>query len=100
MLTRNLWANVVLVNGAQGTVHDISWSDGADVLRDPPEVIMIAFDNYTGPGFTMPSGEELCRGEKLVVPILRVRQEFTVGADDTPSLDRAGLKNLSNRSDI
>jgi ATP-dependent exoDNAse (exonuclease V) alpha subunit len=29
----------------------------------------------------MPSGEELRRGEDLVVPILRVRQEFTVGAN-------------------
>lgn len=79
MLTRNLWANVGLVNGAQGTVHDISWSDGADVLRDPPEVIIVAFDDYTGPAFTMPSGEELRRGGNLAVPILRVRQDFMVG---------------------
>lgn len=81
MLTRNLWANVGLVNGAQGAVHDISWSDGADVLRDPPQVIMVAFDDYSGPAFTMPSGEALRREEKLVVPILRVRQEFMVGAN-------------------
>jgi hypothetical protein len=81
MLTRNLWANVGLVNGAQGTVHDISWSDGANVLRDPPDVVMVAFDDYSGPGFTMPDGEELRRRDKLVVPILRVRQEYTVGAN-------------------
>jgi hypothetical protein len=80
MLTRNLWADVGLVNGAQGVVHDISWGEGADVLRDPPEVVMVAFDNYTGPSFTMPDGEELRRGEKLVVPILRVRHDFMVGA--------------------
>src|SRR5512146_2748675 len=80
MLTRNLWANVGLVNGAQGTVYDISWKEGADVLRDPPEVVMVAFDDYSGPAFTMPCGEELRRGEKLVVPILRVRQNFMVGA--------------------
>lgn len=49
MLTRNLWDNVGLVNGAQGTVYDISWGGGADVLNDPPEVIMVAFDNYTEP---------------------------------------------------
>jgi hypothetical protein len=73
MLTRNLWTNVGLVNGARGTVHDISWKDGADALRDPPEVIMVAFDDYDGPGFTMPSGETLRREGKLVVPILRVR---------------------------
>ncbi|EAQ91836.1 hypothetical protein CHGG_00071 [Chaetomium globosum CBS 148.51] len=30
MLTRNLWAEVGLVNGAQGTVYDISWKEGTD----------------------------------------------------------------------
>jgi hypothetical protein len=81
MLTRNLWTNVGLVNGARGTVHDISWKEGADVLRDPPEVIMVAFDHYDGPAFTMPTGEPLRREGKLVVPILRVRQGFRVGAN-------------------
>ncbi|EAQ87519.1 hypothetical protein CHGG_04138 [Chaetomium globosum CBS 148.51] len=81
MLTRNLWADVGLVNGAQGRVYDISWKEGADVLRDPPEVIMVAFDDYDGPAFTMPNGEPLRSGEKLVVPILRVRQEFMIGAN-------------------
>jgi hypothetical protein len=81
MLTRNLWTNVGLVNGARGTVHDISWKDDADALRDPPEVIMVAFDDYDGPGFTMPSGETLRREGKLVVPILRVRQDFMVGTN-------------------
>ncbi|EAQ92764.1 hypothetical protein CHGG_00999 [Chaetomium globosum CBS 148.51] len=71
MLTRNLWADVGLVHGAQGTVYDISWKEGTDVLRDPPEVIMVAFDDYDGPGFTMPNGEPLRSGEKLAVPILR-----------------------------
>jgi hypothetical protein len=81
MLTRNLWGNVGLVNGAQGTVYDISWGEGADVLRDPPEVVMVAFDEYAGPSFTMPDGEPLRSGEKLVVPILRVRQDFMIGGD-------------------
>ncbi|EAQ88621.1 hypothetical protein CHGG_05240 [Chaetomium globosum CBS 148.51] len=81
MLTRNLWADVGLVNGAQGTVYEISWKEGADVLRDPPEVIMVPFDDYDGPAFTMPNGEPLRSGEKLVVPILRVRQDFMVGAN-------------------
>lgn len=42
---------------------------------------MVAFDDYSGPGFTMPCGEELRRREKPVVPILRVRQDFMVGAN-------------------
>jgi ATP-dependent exoDNAse (exonuclease V) alpha subunit len=81
MLTRNLWTNVGLVDGARGTVHDISWKAGTDVLRDPPKVIMVVFDDYDGPAFTMPSGEPLRREGKMVVPILRVRQEFMVGTN-------------------
>ncbi|EAQ88440.1 predicted protein [Chaetomium globosum CBS 148.51] len=42
---------------------------------------MVAFDDYDGPAFTMSNGEPLRSGEKLVVPILRVRQEFMVGAN-------------------
>jgi hypothetical protein len=68
MLTRNLWADVGLVNGAQGTVYDISWKEGADVLRDPPEVIMVAFDDYDGPAFTMPNGEPLRSGRSWLFP--------------------------------
>ena len=81
MLTRNLWGNVGLVNGAQGTVYDISWAEGADVLQDPPEVVMVAFDSYTGPAFASADGRELRDGARLVVPILRVRQDFTVGTN-------------------
>jgi hypothetical protein len=81
MLTRNLWGNVGLVNGAQGTVYDISWAEGADVLTDPPEVVMVAFDSYIGPAFASADGRELRDGAKLVVPILRIRQDFTVGTN-------------------
>jgi hypothetical protein len=42
---------------------------------------MVAFDEYAGPSFTMPDGEPLRSGEKLVVPILRVRQDFMIGGD-------------------
>ena len=78
MLTRNLWNAVGLVNGAQGTVYDIGWAWGADPLLDPPLVIMVTFDKYDGHPFSTEEGEELCdaRG-KRVVPILRVRQDFT-----------------------
>lgn len=81
MLTRNLWGDVGLVNGAQGTVYDISWAEGANVLEDPPEVVMVAFDSYTGPAFVSADGRELRDGARLVVPILRVRQDFTLGTN-------------------
>lgn len=74
MLTRNLWGPKGLVNGAQGTVYDISWASGGDPIRDPPEVIMVGFDDYTGPSFE--SLQDHCG--KWVVPILRVRQEFVL----------------------
>ena len=79
MLTRNLWTSVGLVNGAQGTVYDLGWAAGANPLEDPLLVIMVAFDKYQGPAFLTEDGEEL-RDEagRLVVPILRVRQEFTL----------------------
>lgn len=48
MLTRNIWNPVGLVNGAQGTVHDMGWAEGADPVQDPPLVIMVVLDKYTG----------------------------------------------------
>lgn len=79
MLTRNVWSNIGLMNGAQGVVHVIVWAEGSNVLSDPPQVIMVTWDNYTSPSFRLPSGEELkdSRG-KLVVPVERVRHEFTL----------------------
>ncbi|XP_044718862.1 endonuclease-reverse transcriptase domain-containing protein [Hirsutella rhossiliensis] len=58
MLTSNLWQPVGLCNGA----------------RDPPCVIMMEFDKYTGPVFlTTADG-------KKIVPILPVDRDFLVGA--------------------
>ncbi|KJZ68757.1 hypothetical protein HIM_11855 [Hirsutella minnesotensis 3608] len=51
MLTSNLWQPVGLCNGARGTVYDIAWAPGADPMQDPPCVIMMEFDKYTGPVF-------------------------------------------------
>ena len=51
MLTRNLWVEKGLVNGAMGTVRDISWKEGQDPSKDLPEVLMVQFDNYKGPFF-------------------------------------------------
>ncbi len=77
MLTRNIWDSVGLFNGAQGTVFDISWTTDSDPEKQHPEVIMVVFDKYTGPPFEMEDGEELRdQNNNLVVPILRVRQDF------------------------
>ncbi|PWI64382.1 hypothetical protein PCL_10520 [Purpureocillium lilacinum] len=63
-----------LVNGAQGTVYDSGWASGADTHRDPPSVIMMVMDKYTGPSYlTTDDGRE-------VVPILAVKRDFFFGA--------------------
>ena len=83
MLTRNLWSEKGLVNGAQGTVFDMSWANGVtDPRATLPEVIMVVFDHYTGPPFTMPDGSVLQKGGKLVVPILPVEHDFQVQGGD------------------
>jgi len=51
MLTRNLWTDVGLCNGALGTVLSIVYSDG-DSPPSFPIAIMIQFDSYTGPSFS------------------------------------------------
>ncbi|EAQ89793.1 predicted protein [Chaetomium globosum CBS 148.51] len=56
-------------------------SNAGNLAKRLPFVIMVAFDDYDGPAFTMPNEEPLRSGEKLVVPILRVRQDFMVGAN-------------------
>ncbi|KAM4068040.1 PIF1-like helicase [Hirsutella rhossiliensis] len=58
ILTSNLWQPVGLCNGA----------------RDPPCVIMMEFDKYTGPVFLTTSD-----GRKIV-PILPVDRDFLVGS--------------------
>ncbi|KAI8416655.1 hypothetical protein FOFC_02968 [Fusarium oxysporum] len=59
MLTQNIWQPAGLVNGAQGTVYDIGWAPGADAHRDPPSVIMMVMDKYTGPSYlTTDDGRE------------------------------------------
>ncbi|OAQ61323.1 ATP-dependent DNA helicase PIF1 [Purpureocillium lilacinum] len=74
MLTQNIWHPTGLVNGAQGTVYDIGWAPGADTHRDPPSVIMMVMDKYTGPSYlTTDDGRE-------VVPILPVKRDFFLGA--------------------
>ncbi|OXV10490.1 hypothetical protein Egran_01749, partial [Elaphomyces granulatus] len=78
MLTRNVWTEVGLFNGAQGTVYDIGWALGADPLREPPVVIMVAFDKYDGPPYVVDGSELRDVKGRLVVPILRVQQDFNL----------------------
>jgi ATP-dependent DNA helicase PIF1 len=59
--------------------HDLDWAAGANPLEDPPLVIMVAFDKYQCPAFLIEEGEEFRdQAGQLVVPILRVRQDFTL----------------------
>ncbi|PHH89298.1 hypothetical protein CDD83_6340 [Cordyceps sp. RAO-2017] len=73
MLTQNIWHPTGLVNGAQGTVYDIGWAPDTDTHRDPPCVIMMVMDKYTGLSYlTADDGRK-------VVPILPVKRDFFLG---------------------
>jgi len=39
-----------LVNGALGTVIDLTWSEGATIKKDLPLAVLIAFDKYEDDG--------------------------------------------------
>ncbi|XP_026290155.2 ATP-dependent DNA helicase PIF1-like [Frankliniella occidentalis] len=49
MLRSNMWLETGLVNGATGTVVDIVYQPGRAQPEDLPAVVMVKFDNYTGP---------------------------------------------------
>lgn len=51
MLTENVRTPVGLVNGALGTGRDFGWPLGADAYKDLPFVVLVEFDEYTGPPF-------------------------------------------------
>lgn len=51
MLTANLWTEMGLVNGSMGAVHDIMWENGQDPSSMMPSIILIKFDEYSGPAF-------------------------------------------------
>ncbi|KJZ72187.1 hypothetical protein HIM_08452 [Hirsutella minnesotensis 3608] len=56
------------------SLYDIAWAPGADPMQNPPCVIMMEFDKYTGPVFLTTAD-----GRKIV-PILPVNRDFLVGA--------------------
>lgn len=73
MLTENLWTKQGLVNGALGTVYDISWDADKDPSTQPPDHVLVQFDQYHGPSFN--NNDRI----PAVVPIFRSTREFTRG---------------------
>lgn len=50
MLTENIWTEVGLVNGAQGTLYDILWAEGVvDPRTTTPLYLLVDFPGYKGP---------------------------------------------------
>ena len=71
MLTKNLWSQAGLVNGAQGTVKYIIYAEGSQTSADTmPDMLLVHFPGYKGPSFLSP--EEFPDEEEVLVPIFPV----------------------------
>ena len=59
-----------MVNDTTGSIENVVWSAGADVKRDLPLAVLVAVDQYSGPGlFTRDDG-------KVVIPIFPATREW------------------------
>jgi len=82
MLTENLWTGAGLVNGSLGTVRDIAWEEGSDPRTEPPFVVMVQFDRYSGPPCFGEDDDGMAgMGDMAhVVPVFRSTRDFLKGS--------------------
>jgi hypothetical protein len=69
MLIENIWIENGLVNSALSTIHDIIWLASLDCHRDPPFVVLVAFDGYNGPALNR---DEVTK----IIPFFQSTREF------------------------
>ena len=82
MLTENLWTGAGLVNGSLGTVRDIAWEEGSDPRTEPPFVVLVQFNKYSGPVCFGEETDSVADMEDMarVVPVFRSTRDFLKGS--------------------